>query len=50
MAHRRVVVTGMSSISPVGVTLKETWANILAGQTGVKKINEEWITSQKLKC
>lgn len=35
---RRVVVTGMGMISPVGGTLEESWKNILAGKSGISKI------------
>ena len=31
---RRVVVTGMGCISPVGNNVKETWESILAGKSG----------------
>jgi 3-oxoacyl-[acyl-carrier-protein] synthase II len=35
MSRRRVVVTGLGCISPVGNTVDSTWANLLAGQSGV---------------
>ena len=35
MSRRRVVVTGLGLISPVGNTVAEGWANILAGQSGM---------------
>lgn len=35
MSKRRVVVTGLGTVTPVGNTIKETWANILAGKTGI---------------
>ncbi len=38
MTRRRVVVTGLGIISPVGNTLKEAWANILAGRSGITRI------------
>ncbi len=31
---RRVVVTGLGMVSPVGNTVKESWENILAGKSG----------------
>ncbi len=39
MQMRRVVVTGMGMISPVGGTLEESWKNILAGKSGISKID-----------
>jgi len=35
MSRRRVVVTGLGCVSPVGNTVPETWANLLAGKSGV---------------
>lgn len=34
MSSRRVVVTGMGAITPVGNTVEETWKNLLAGVSG----------------
>jgi 3-oxoacyl-[acyl-carrier-protein] synthase II len=38
VGKRRVVVTGLGLISPVGLTVKESWANILAGKSGIVPI------------
>jgi len=38
-AHRRVVVTGLGIVSPVGLNLKESWSNIIAGKSGVVAID-----------
>ncbi|WKZ45802.1 MAG: beta-ketoacyl-ACP synthase II [Anaerolineales bacterium] len=38
MMRKRVVVTGMGCISPVGNTVKETWASLLAGKSGAGPI------------
>ena len=35
MSRRRVVVTGLGCVSPVGNTVPEAWANLLAGKSGV---------------
>lgn len=35
MSKRRVVVTGMGMLTPVGLNVDETWHNILAGVSGV---------------
>jgi 3-oxoacyl-[acyl-carrier-protein] synthase II len=35
MTRRRVVVTGLGCISPVGNTAPESWANLLAGHSGI---------------
>ena len=38
MSRRRVVVTGLGCVSPVGNTVAEAWANILAGKSGIDLI------------
>ena len=38
MARRRVVVTGLGLISPVGNSVEEGWQNILAGRSGIGPI------------
>ena len=40
MSRRRVVVTGLGCISPVGNTVNEAWANLLAGQSGIDLITK----------
>lgn len=37
-AHRRVVVTGLGCVSPVGNTVAESWASLLAGRSGITAI------------
>jgi 3-oxoacyl-[acyl-carrier-protein] synthase II len=38
MSRRRVVVTGLGCISPVGNTVAQSWATLLAGQSGIGPI------------
>jgi 3-oxoacyl-[acyl-carrier-protein] synthase II len=38
MSRRRVVVTGLGCVSPVGNTVDQAWANLLAGQSGIDLI------------
>ena len=38
MARRRVVVTGLGLVSPVGNTVAEGWANLVAGRSGIAPI------------
>jgi len=40
MSRRRVVVTGLGCISPVGNTVADAWANLLAGQSGIDHITK----------
>ncbi|MDO9090722.1 MAG: beta-ketoacyl-ACP synthase II [Burkholderiaceae bacterium] len=38
MSRRRVVVTGLGCISPVGNTVADSWAQLLAGKSGIDLI------------
>jgi 3-oxoacyl-[acyl-carrier-protein] synthase II len=40
MSRRRVVVTGLGCISPVGNTVTEAWSNLLAGKSGIDVISK----------
>ncbi len=40
MSRRRVVITGLGIISPVGNTVADAWANILAGKSGITRISK----------
>jgi len=40
MSRRRVVVTGLGCISPVGNTVPEAWASVLAGRSGIGPISK----------
>lgn len=40
MSRRRVVVTGLGCISPVGNTVADSWTNLLAGQSGIDFITK----------
>lgn len=40
MTKRRVVVTGMGMITPVGLNVEQTWQNILAGKSGVGMVED----------
>lgn len=41
MSKRRVVVTGLGIVSPVGSTLASAWDNIKAGKSGINTISSE---------
>jgi 3-oxoacyl-[acyl-carrier-protein] synthase II len=35
---RRIVITGMGSVTPLGLSVEETWRNLLAGKSGIRPI------------
>jgi 3-oxoacyl-[acyl-carrier-protein] synthase II len=38
LTRRRVVITGLGIISPVGIDVKTAWSNIVAGKSGITRI------------
>ena len=38
MSRRRIAVTGLGIVSPVGNTVEESWANLLAAKSGIGRI------------
>jgi 3-oxoacyl-[acyl-carrier-protein] synthase II len=40
VSRRRVVVTGLGHISPVGNTVTEGWANLVAGKSGIANVTK----------
>jgi len=44
VSQRRVVVTGLGIVSPVGLTVQEAWENIIAGRSGIRSITEFDVT------
>ena len=38
MSKRRIVVTGLGIVSPVGNTVEEAWQNLMAGKSGIGRI------------
>ncbi|MEO7641414.1 MAG: beta-ketoacyl-ACP synthase II [Ramlibacter sp.] len=40
MSRRRVVVTGLGCVSPVGNSVEESWASLLAGKSGIDFIQQ----------
>lgn len=39
MSDRRVVVTGMGAVTPLGVTVGSFWDNLIAGKSGVREVS-----------
>src|SRR3989344_6078684 len=37
--RERVVVTGLGAVSPLGLTVLETWQNLIEGKSGIRKID-----------
>ena len=44
-----IVITGLGATTPLGGDLASTWAGLLAGRSGVRKITEEWVDELPVK-
>ena len=42
MSQRRVVVTGLGATTPLGGDVDSTWKALIAGQSGVRLLTEDW--------
>ncbi|MBC7762665.1 MAG: beta-ketoacyl-ACP synthase, partial [Candidatus Saccharibacteria bacterium] len=45
---KKIVVTGIGTSSPLGGTAPESWAALLAGESGVRSLTHEWVTQYEL--
>ena len=45
MNKRRVVVTGLGATTPLGGDVATTWAALIAGKSGVRTLQGEWVST-----
>lgn len=45
---RRVVVTGIGATTPLGGDVASSWANLLAGKSGISTLEQEWVARHEL--
>ncbi|UWF78530.1 beta-ketoacyl-[acyl-carrier-protein] synthase family protein [Microbacterium neungamense] len=45
---KRIVVTGIGASSPLGGTAPESWANLLAGVSGARTLEYDWVAEYEL--
>ena len=43
MSKKKIVVTGIGTTSPLAGNAPETWAALLAGKSGARKLEQEWV-------
>lgn len=48
MTRRRVVVTGLGVVSPVGSTVQQAWENLVAGKSGITRVTR--FDASRLSC
>ena len=54
MTERRVVVTGLGLLSPLGNSVQENWQNALLGKSGISQISyfdtDNYLKDQSFVC
>ena len=45
---KKIVVTGLGATTPLGGTATESWQNLLAGQSGITTLEQEWVAKYEL--
>ncbi len=45
---QKIVVTGVGATTPLGGDARSTWKALLAGESGISTINEEWVAKYEL--
>jgi 3-oxoacyl-[acyl-carrier-protein] synthase II len=48
MSTKKIVVTGIGTTSPLGGTARESWQNLLAGQSGASTLEQAWVAENQL--
>lgn len=46
--NKRIVITGVGVTSPIGGTAPESWQALLAGESGVSTLEQEWVQKYDL--
>ena len=45
---KKIVITGIGATSPLGGTARDSWANLLAGESGTHTLEHEWVEKYDL--
>ncbi|WP_166871583.1 beta-ketoacyl-ACP synthase II [Salinibacterium sp. ZJ450] len=45
---KKIVVTGIGATSPLGGTARDTWNALLAGESGITRLEQEWVERYEL--
>ncbi|KAA9154738.1 beta-ketoacyl-[acyl-carrier-protein] synthase family protein [Microbacterium lushaniae] len=48
MSTTRIVVTGIGASSPIGGTAPESWSALLAGESGARSLEHDWVQEYQL--
>lgn len=45
---KKIVITGIGASSPIGGTARESWEALLAGESGVRTLDYEWVAKYEI--
>ena len=45
---KKIVITGIGATSPLGGTARDSWTNLLAGESGARTIEQDWVAEYEL--
>ncbi|WAC65738.1 beta-ketoacyl-[acyl-carrier-protein] synthase family protein [Agrococcus sp. SL85] len=45
---KKIVITGLGATSPLGGTMRESWEALLAGASGARPLEQEWVAKYEL--
>lgn len=45
---KKIVITGIGAISPIGATAPKSWQALLEGESGVRRLDHEWVAQYEL--
>jgi 3-oxoacyl-[acyl-carrier-protein] synthase II len=48
MSTKKIVVTGIGATTPLGGTVPDTWSALLAGESGARPMEQEWVAKYEL--
>ena len=48
MTPKKIVVTGIGATSPLGGTATDSWNALLAGESGIRSLEQEWVQTYDL--
>jgi 3-oxoacyl-[acyl-carrier-protein] synthase II len=48
MTPKKIVVTGIGATSPLGGTAQDSWKALLAGESGIHTLEQEWVAALEL--
>ena len=48
MTRKKIVITGLGATSPLGGNVADSWAGLLAGRSGARPLEQEWVAKYDL--